>query len=121
MQCINCCNCVKLSSIADEYIHYSLDFDNRDSKYVINTDGLDDIVKGTVHIESVEPRTYLRIGGGTYFQFAGPSQKDECLGNLQLCPKGNIYLFCLCNYKIFIAKKTDANQSTCILLKLSSH
>ena len=82
----------ELFYFADSFIHYSMPFDNRDDTYVVNNHGLDDKVVGKVDIESLrdqETTTYIHLGGRTYFQFAGDSQRDECLGNLNFCPQGN--------------------------------
>lgn len=68
-------------------IQYTLTGRESDGRELINSDGLDATIIGTPNIP-VTPIQYLRLGEGTYAQVAGESQRDECLGDLDLCPEG---------------------------------
>ncbi|XP_067933212.1 uncharacterized protein [Watersipora subatra] len=73
-----------------------MDFSDQKTRYFVSEQGLDDRIEGDV-LRKIEPTTYvtLGLGGRTYFQFAGESQRDECLGNLDYCFQGYTLSFWL--------------------------
>lgn len=76
-------------SVVDKTKYYSLDFQNRDNYYMANPYSLDTKVVGTVKIDGSAPPESLVLEDGAFLQFAGESQRDECLGNLDFCTLGN--------------------------------
>lgn len=57
---------------------------------ILNDAGLDARIFGKPSIP-VEPFPYLNLSLGTYAQVAGSSQRDECLGDLDLCLDGMVF------------------------------
>ena len=70
-------------------MEYKLGFEHQAGDLIVNDYGLDARIIGTPILRSVghDQMKYLYLDGA-YAQMAGESQRDECLGNLQLCDNG---------------------------------
>lgn len=82
-------------SFTERLIRYNLGFDHQAGDMIVNDVGLDAKIFGTPRLKSVgqDQMKYLYMDGDTHAQMAGESQRDECLGNLDLCNDGMILGF----------------------------
>ncbi|CAG5122159.1 unnamed protein product, partial [Candidula unifasciata] len=89
------CTCdYRQECLKDLLAHYQLPMDSLDKDLIHNPSGLDARVYGNPQMVRGIHEMALRLDGRSqWIRVSGPGHKKECFGDLDHCPKGNIFVF----------------------------
>ncbi len=83
--------CLVLCPFTGAVTHYILPMDHRVGAVLTNPSGLDARVIGNPEmVPGILDRAIRVDGRDDYIQVVGPGHRDECFGDLDLCPLGRL-------------------------------